>query len=204
MICANFYANAEDAIRFEGKPHRAEPDVDLYGTGALNRLYRCAGPSWVFLACPFEHEWQALCQAIERPGWLDDMRFCTASARAANDAALIDALQDVFATAHADDWERRLADADVACARADAANVARFAIEEPSNIEQGFTVAVDHATHGPYLRHGALMQIAGTKSAIHAMCEIGEHTRPILRELGYADADIDDLRNRSVIACHGE
>ena len=204
MICANLYGNADDAIRFAGKPVRSEPDVDLYGTSALNRLYRCAGGSWVFVACPFEHDWRALGEAVGHLEWLEDPRFATSSSRAANDGPLADALADVFATAHADEWERLLSAADVACARADAGNVAQFAVEEPSNEELGFTVSVEHPTHGAYLRHGPIMMVAGTRARIGPMCEIGEHTRPILHELGYSDMEIDTLRDRGVVGCHDE
>ena len=47
MLGANAYANADDFIRYRGKPDRAVPDGELYGTGPLSRLYECQD-GWIF------------------------------------------------------------------------------------------------------------------------------------------------------------
>ena len=67
MINANAYLNIDDFYWHEGKQPRPLPDRDGYGLHALYRLYR-AKTGWVFLACLFEDEWEALCRAIDRPG----------------------------------------------------------------------------------------------------------------------------------------
>ena len=65
MMCANAWANHDEAYDFQGRPPYAVPDADCYGLHALYRIYE-ASDGWVFLACPFEEEWQALCNAIGR------------------------------------------------------------------------------------------------------------------------------------------
>ena len=77
MIQANAYANADDFFWYEGKPGRMLPDADGYGLHALYRLYEVQ-KGWVFLAAPWEEEWQALCETIGRPDLLTDARFATA------------------------------------------------------------------------------------------------------------------------------
>ena len=74
MIAANAYANIDDFFWHEGREPRPLPDRDGYGLNALYRLYR-AKTGWVFLACPFEDEWDALCRAIDRTDLLADPRF---------------------------------------------------------------------------------------------------------------------------------
>ena len=66
MINANAYLNIDDFYWHEGKQPRPLPDPEGYGLHALYRLYR-AKSGWVFLACLFDEEWQALCRAIDRP-----------------------------------------------------------------------------------------------------------------------------------------
>ena len=61
MIAANAYLNIDDFYWHEGKQPRPLPDRDGYGLHALYRLYR-AKTGWVFLACPFEDEWDAMCR----------------------------------------------------------------------------------------------------------------------------------------------
>ena len=58
MIAANAYANIDDFYWHAGKQPRPLPDGDGHGLHARYRLYR-ARTGWVFLACPFEDEWQA-------------------------------------------------------------------------------------------------------------------------------------------------
>ena len=114
MIGANAYANADDFFDYEGKPDRAVPDTDGFGLGALYRIYEAAD-GWVFLACPLESEWRALCDALGPPDLADDPRFASAPARHENDAALAARLAAVFAADPAAQWEKRLSAADVGC-----------------------------------------------------------------------------------------
>ena len=80
MINANAYLNIDDFYWHEGKQPRPLPDPDGYGLHALYRLYK-AKTGWVFLACLFDDEWHALCNAIGRSDLLDDPRFATSEAR---------------------------------------------------------------------------------------------------------------------------
>ncbi|AFC56561.1 MULTISPECIES: CaiB/BaiF CoA transferase family protein [Mycobacterium] len=58
---------------------------------------------WVVGLEPERH-WPALCRAVGRPEWRDDPRFADARSRAANSAALIVALDEIFATRPLDEW----------------------------------------------------------------------------------------------------
>src|SRR5205085_510230 len=80
----------------EGAPRAPAADAELYGLHALYRLYPAA-EGWVFLACPRDEEWLRLCHALGRRDLLEDARFCSAAARRANDAALVDALLEILA-----------------------------------------------------------------------------------------------------------
>ena len=200
MLCANIYANGDAAVRYAGKPPRLEPDPLLLGLGPLYRLYQTAGGGWVFLAAPFEHEWRALAAAIGREDLLDDARFASRATRSQHADELAAALTEAFATRDADAWERLLAEHDVACARADGPTVAEFAIEEPSNYELGYTVHVEHETYGRYARHGAVVSLDTAPPRIGPACEVGEHSRAILEELGYASEEVDALGAAGVVA----
>ena len=199
MIASNLYANADGAVRGPGIPRRQQPDGELLGQGPLYRLYRTSDDAWVFLAAPFEHEWRALCAELGREEWLADPRFESLEARAEHGDALAAALSEAFLARSAAEWERDLAGRDVACVRADAANVAEFAVNEETNRELGFTVRVSHPTFGEYWRHGPIVTLDSAPSTIRAACEPGEHTRQILAELGYAPAEIERLRDAGIV-----
>ena len=107
MIGANATANADDFFDYPGKPPRAIPDEGGYGTSALYRIYEADG-GWVFLACPMESEWSALCKALDREDLLDDERFQSANNRADNEPALVGELSSIFAGKAPESWESNL------------------------------------------------------------------------------------------------
>ena len=198
MIAANAYANIDDFYWHEGKPARPLPDCDGYGLHALYRLYR-AKTGWVFLACPFEDEWQALCRTIERTDLLGDPRFATAAAREQHDDALADELGRVFATGEPLHWERMLTAADVACVRAEDRGMYYFFNDDPHVREQGMLTDVSAPRFGKFWRYAPVVVFSETSGATGPGPLKGQQTRPILRELGYSDEQILDLKERRVV-----
>ncbi len=198
MLCANAYANADDFFSYEGKPPRAIADPDGYGLNALYRLYE-AQEGWVFLACPFEHEWRALCSAIDRPGLLDDSRFADREARARNDDALAAELAAVFATRPALEWERTLSAADVACVKAEDRGMYHFFAEDPQVEANDFTAEVEHARFGTFWRHAPVITFSRTPGRVGAGPMRGQQTRSILEEVGCSGEQVDALRAAGVV-----
>jgi crotonobetainyl-CoA:carnitine CoA-transferase CaiB-like acyl-CoA transferase len=52
---------------------------------------------------------------------------------------------------------------------------------------------------GAYWRYAPVLQLSGTPSRALPFCDLGEHTRAVLTELGYADAEIDRLHDAGVV-----
>ncbi len=198
MITANAYANVDDFYWHEGKIPRPLPDQDGYGIGALYRLYH-AESGWVFLACPFEEEWEALCRTIERPDLLRDPRFATSDAREKHDAALIDELAQVFSTKQPLEWEKLLTEADVACVKAEDRGMYHFFNEDPHVAKNGFLTEVEATRHGSFWRYAPVIGFSESLGKATPAPLKGEHTRPILKELGYTDEQIRDFKERGVV-----
>ncbi|MBI2885676.1 MAG: CoA transferase [Chloroflexi bacterium] len=198
MLGSNAYANADDFFWYQDKPPRPEPDTDGYGLCATYRLYP-AKEGWVFLACLFEEEWQSFCAAVERLDLLQDPRFATAEARAANDAVLSQVLSEVFKGCTADQWEALLTAADVACVRADGNTLGEFYEESQHCQQNGFVRETDHLRFGTYWRHSGLAHFSLTPGRYGPGVIAGQHTRQLLRELGYTQEEIDDLKQRGVV-----
>ena len=198
MINANAYLNIDDFYWHEGKQPRPLPDPEGYGLHALYRLYR-AKSGWVFLACLFDEEWQALCRAIDRPDLLDDARFVTREARETNDDALADELAPLFATEEAVHWEGLLTAVDVACVKAEDRGMYYFFNDDPHVRENGLLTEVEAPRFGEFWRYSPVVSFSETSGRAGPGPLKGQQTRPILRELGYTDDQILDLKERKVV-----
>lgn len=192
MMTANAYANFDDFISYEGKPSRPTPLEGLYGLSSLYRLYP-TGDGWVFLAAPTEREWRALVRVLDCPDLITDPRFCTGESRAEHDEALGEVLRGAFAERSADEWERALCAADVACVRADEAHPAQYFDRSEHMLENGFVVEADHLRWGRHWRAGPLTTFSATPTSPGAGVLAGQHTRQLLRELEFGPDEIEAM-----------
>jgi crotonobetainyl-CoA:carnitine CoA-transferase CaiB-like acyl-CoA transferase len=199
MLAANAYAHADDFFWYEGKPPRSLPDASGYGLHALYRLYRAQQGGWVFLACPFEEEWQALCHTIGRLDLLGDARFATPEARREHDETLAQELSQVFVTREALDWEKVLSAADVACVQAEDRGPYHFFAEDPHVQENSFTTEVESPRIGTFWRYSPLLAFSRTPGKVGPGILKGQHTQAILREMGYSEEQVHVFKERGVV-----
>ena len=198
MLNANAWTNADEYFDYAGRPPIAMPDEDVRGLHALYRLYRC-GEGWVFLACLFQDEWEAFCKTVRREDLLADSRFSTPDTRQANDEALVAEISAIFAGRTADEWEYLLTKADIGCVRADEAVEGDFYADHPHARANDLSVEVEHPYIGKYRRYGGLVEFSMTPGIYRTSTQIGQHTKPLLRELGYSDREIEELGAKGVV-----
>ncbi len=177
------------AARISGKrPPRA-------GSGnPIAAPYQCyrARDGNLLIAAPNQRLWQAVVRVLEAPALLDDPRFLTVSLRSANLVELEAALTALLSRRDADDWIARLTAAGVPVTRVyglEQAVVSDLASERGTFMESDGVPLV----RLPWLVDGK--PIAWGAPAPR----LGQHTREILRELGYDDARIAALAACSAI-----
>jgi CoA:oxalate CoA-transferase len=153
---------------------------------------------WLWLSANFQHQFEALCRVIHAEDLLVDPRFADPKSRTANSAALKAELAQRLADCSAADLEPRLMQAGCPAAKVRTTReVLQMPIlqdrdmlekapvpgrEEPVTlINAGFVANQD----GPRLQAG--------------IPALGADTDGVLRDLGYADADIARLRERGVV-----
>ena len=200
MMCANAWANHDEAYDYAGRPPYAIPDAECYGLHALYRLYPTS-EGWVFLACLFQQEWESLCHAIGRPDLLGDPRFAPA-ARLAHDEELITQLSQIFASRTAVEWEELLTAQDVACVRVSNSDEAEeFFLDDSHSRDNELAVEVEDESprFGKYTRNGGIVHFSETPGRYRTAPYPGQHTRAVMAEMGYSDGQIDEYRERHIV-----
>ncbi len=160
---------------------------------ALLNLYQCRDGRWFTLTLlREEREWGRLARAIGREELLTDARFATMSARHANSTALVKVLDEVFAGKDWPEW-RRILEAH----RITFGPMAR--ITEAGDDRQmvaAETIVPLEIPERPGMRTVmSPIQVSGqSKVPPRRAPELGEHTREVLRSVGYDDAALQRLR----------
>ena len=198
MLGANAYANFDDFLSYEGKPDRPTLDGDLYGTDACYRLYR-SSDGWVFLAVRDDAAWAEFCAATGRSDLGGDERFATAAGRMEHDAALAEALAELFATRDALEWEHLLIPRGIGCVQASADTPGAFYRSDEQMRASGLVVEADHPVFGRTQRWGPTVRFSAAPDRFGGGTYAGQDTDTILAELGCSEAETAELRAQGVV-----
>ncbi len=142
-------------------------------------------------------QWRSFCQAIERADLGSDPDYATLAGRFRNRPRLMKLLQQVFATRSCAEWLARLEQAGVP-----AGPIYKLdeVFADPQVQHLGMAVAGRHRVRGDVRVVGQPIDLSRTPARIESMIpQAGEHTEEVLRELGFADEEIQQLRNKKVV-----
>jgi crotonobetainyl-CoA:carnitine CoA-transferase CaiB-like acyl-CoA transferase len=219
MIVSNIYLNCEDALAYNGKPARRNPDRLQLGTSPTRRLYQTApvdshepiapyanpDPHWVFLSTEGDAQFARFCALAGRADIASDPRFSSRAARDENSSALEELLEEVFRTRSAPEWERAAVSDGIGCVMADAMSHFAFLHADAQATTVGMMTKSEHPSFGgTYWRHAPVLGFSRTPGHAKPFCEKGEHTRHILSELGYDDEEMTKLKEADVITWPAE
>ncbi|MEE8474905.1 MAG: CoA transferase [Myxococcota bacterium] len=179
---ANALVTREPAKRHD----RRRPPNPLWNS------YPVAGDRWLLLVMiEPDRYWPRLCDAIGRPELRSDPRFEDAWKRNANSHELVLELEATFSERRLDEWASVLDTAGLIWAPV---NRVDEAVEDPELRELGFIQEIEHATAGrfetvapPFRIEGAKLGVSRASSPLHG------DAREILREVGFAEAEIEKL-----------
>ena len=142
-------------------------------------------------------QWRALCKALERPDLSFNPDYATLAGRFRNRPKLMEQLGSIFATRSSADWLERLESVGVP-----AGPIYKLdeVFADPQVQHLGIAVPCHHPARGDIRIVGQPVELSRTPADIVSMTpELGEHTDQVLRELGYADPDIERLRAAKVV-----
>lgn len=150
----------------------------------------------VFLGVQNEREWRRFCaEVIERPALAGDPRFATGAKRIANRAALDREIEAALSGLPAAAIVERLQAAEIACARLN--TVEQFGAH-PQLAARGRWRDV-RSSAGPVRALIPPATIDDVEPRMDPVPALGEHTAPILEELGYAPRTVAAWRAAGVV-----
>jgi crotonobetainyl-CoA:carnitine CoA-transferase CaiB-like acyl-CoA transferase len=163
-------------------------DAGLHGLGPCHRLYATADDGWICVAAVTGDERRRLGEALglEVPTDLDNGD--------GRQPGLGPALEKVFLTRRSDQWSLLLDAAGVPNEVPVDTDDGRRLLADEDNVALGLVADYEHALLGRLRQFGLLVQLSDTPGTIAGPPPlVGQHTRTILRDVGYRDADIDTL-----------
>ncbi|MGH6661670.1 MAG: CaiB/BaiF CoA transferase family protein [Rhodospirillales bacterium] len=216
------YAALAGIIRARASGEGGDLDVSLFDVALSNlgypaiwylnngfvqkRLARSAHPSltpcqlyttadgWIYLMCNKETFWPVLCKALGRPEWAKDKRFKTFKERFENRPLIQEMLDEALSVKTTAEWLAEFAGTVPAAPILDV----KAALDNPFVTDEGRLQEIPLEGHGSYRYLRPAVQAAEPAPARPAP-KLGEHTRALLSEIGYDEAELERLRREKVI-----
>lgn len=161
------------------------------------QLFKTRDDRYVAIGTPNDDLFKRFMNVLGLEAAAAEARFATPVLRKKNESALLGIVTPAMLARSADDLERLLVEAGVPCSRV---NDYRDVFAHPHVRARGVAVNVEHPRMGTTraVRNPVLFDRDGPSIRRPAPM-LGEHTREVLRELGYIDAQIDGLSKAGIV-----
>ncbi len=157
-----------------------------------------ASDGYVNIGGANQANWERIADVLGHPEWRDDPRFATNTARMAHRDELAALMNDVLGRRTRAEW---IAALDAAGVPAGPVHSLGEALSHPQTHARGMVVDLAHPEAGPTKAIGCPLHFSRTPAAITRPApRLGEHTRDVLRESGYGEAEIDAFVAAGVVA----
>ena len=159
-------------------------------------IYPCK-EGWVLLSAGDQHHWHRVCNALNKPEWLEDPRFTTRPERAKNRDLVNDAINEMLATMTMEQAIDHFRRHDVVAAPV---NTIPQAAEDPHPWERGIMVEVPDFLAGTIAVSGDYWHFSRTPVTVGSTPQVGEHNDEILTGLlGYSPEEVNQFRDEKII-----
>ncbi len=165
----------------------------------LNGPYQAfeTADGWITVGAANQANWLRLIEVLEAEHLATDPRFSENSRRMANLKALESELMPYFKHRPSSEWLEKFDDAGLPAGPVlDIAEMQK----DPQTLARKMVLGVEHPTIGTVETLGLPIKFSDTPGEVKSAAPLlGQHSREILAEYGYADSDIDRLIGQGVI-----
>jgi crotonobetainyl-CoA:carnitine CoA-transferase CaiB-like acyl-CoA transferase len=152
----------------------------------------------IFIGGATDKFWRMLCEVLELPDLAVDPRYDTNEKRTARSAELAPILEPLIREKTTSEWQTLLMMKGVPCGAV--GEWSEFFDDEQVKAME-MNQQIDHPVIGPACVTGVPMNFEKTPGKIKSAAPVlGEHTREVLKEIGYDDGEIARLIKAGVIA----
>jgi crotonobetainyl-CoA:carnitine CoA-transferase CaiB-like acyl-CoA transferase len=156
-----------------------------------------ASDGWINIGGANQGNWERIAVALGQPAWREDPRFATNSQRMEHREVLVAMMSEIVATRTKAEWITILDEAGVPVGPV---HTIGEALTHPQTLARGMVVDLVHPQAGPTRALGCPIHFSKTATRIDRPAPmLGEHSRELLHEYGYSDADIDGFVEAGVI-----
>ena len=159
----------------------------------LNAPYQAfpASDGWITIGAANQENWLRLLDALGAPELGDDPRFANNAERMRNLPALTAALTPLFQRRSLAEWLHRLEEFGVPAGPV--LDIGQMHAD-PQALAREMIVETTHRTVGPVKSIGLPIKFSDTPGSVRRAAPVlGQHTREVLREYGFSDAEIDQM-----------
>lgn len=173
-----------------------EPKRGSGGSAPPSGTYPCKD-GWVLIAAGDQHHWHRVCNALNKPEWLEDPRFSTRHARSENGAVVHRAMHDLMADLSMQEAIAHFTKHDVVAAPV---NTIAQASQDPHPWERRAMAEVPDFLAGTIAVSGDFWHFGRTPAVVGSTPKVGEHNEEVFgRLLGYSEEEISKLYEQNVI-----
>jgi len=157
-----------------------------------------ARDGWINIGGANQANWERIAEVLGHPEWRDDPRFANNTARMQNLLPLVTAMNEVLAQKTRAEWQALFDEAGVP---AGPVHSLGEALTHPQTLARGMVVDLVHPQAGATKALGCPIHFSATPTRVGRPAPLlGEHTRGVLRECSYTDAEIDTLAADGIVA----
>ena len=164
-----------------------KPGVDMLNGGApYYSVYECSDGKWLSIGCIEPWFWSELCNA------LDCEDFIPQQMNREKHPEIFDHLRRRFKQRTREEWFEELRQRDICIGPVYTLDEV---FEDPHVQARGMVTTIEHPEFGPVKQVGVGPKFSDTPGAVRTTApKRGEHTADLLRESGYSDANIEEMK----------